>query len=101
MPRRRRDDNDSPPPTSNRRQNRTSFGGVGGPKIASGNHANETEIGMEPVPMWKTIAVVVVVVGCFVAVYPKMFHPMLMYALGYNTPTQKEPERGNFIYETV
>lgn len=30
----------------------------------------------------KTIAVFAVIVGCFAVLYPKIFHPMLMHALG-------------------
>lgn len=74
MPRRRRTD-DSPIRQNNSR---------------NGDEPEE----MEPVPMWKTVAVIVVVAGCFIAVYPKMFHPMLMYALGVNKPQAKEPEQG-------
>lgn len=33
-------------------------------------------------PMWKTVAVIVVIFACFAILYPKMFHPMLLYALG-------------------
>lgn len=44
-----------------------------------------------PFPAWKTGAVIAVIVACFAILYPKMFHPMLMFVLGLNRP-EPEPE---------
>lgn len=54
----------------------------------------EEEAAATAFPMWKTIAVVAVVFGCFAAVYPKMFHPMLLYALGYGQTQKIDEDEG-------
>lgn len=34
-------------------------------------------------PMWKSVAVAVIVIACFASIYPKLLHPLLMYAMGH------------------
>ncbi len=42
--------------------------------------------------------VIAIIVGCFAILYPKMFHPMLMFVLGLNKKEQREDESRQLIF---
>ena len=55
---------------------------------------DEEEVGLvESFAPWKTALIVAVVAICFCVLYPKMFHPMLMFALGYGNSGGEAPGR--------
>ena len=47
-------------------------------------------------PMWKTVGIIAVLIGCFLIVYPKMFHPLLMglFGMGSRPDAEEQQTRG-------
>ena len=42
----------------------------------------------------KTITVFVIIFGCFTVLYPKIFHPMLMHAMGFGPKRETANDNG-------
>lgn len=56
-------------------------------------------------PMWKSVAIAVIVIACFASIYPKIFHPLLMYAMGHGdqskVPGDSEGSPEIFIFMRI